>query len=198
MQPLPDEEDVINVLQQEMGRGSKKLFDVVPVILRAVIDKDLWSSRTNKRGVPFATFEDFVVHPLWWGLESTIDDLLAYCRNAPEVQQMIRARISPVANVGAPAGNKNASKDDGNENNPDNVRIDYGNHSGYTLARLKRDRPDLAAEVVAGRMSAHAAAIAAGFRRKTWTAPDDVELLAAAIAKRYTPDEVERLVAAIA
>jgi len=193
MQPLPDEEDVINVLQQEMGRGSKKLFDVVPVILRAVIDKDLWSSRTNKRGVPFATFEDFVVHPLWWGLESTIDDLLAYCRNAPEVQQLIRARISPAKSCQGQRTDLQhrdivtKSRDD-----------DRGNAATYTLARLKRDRPDLAAEVVAGRLSANAAAIAAGFRRKTWTAPTDVELLAAAIAKRYTPDEVECLVAAIA
>jgi hypothetical protein len=43
----------------------------------------------------------------------------------------------------------------------------------YTLARLRRDRPDLAAQVEAGELSAHAAAIEAGFRRKP-TPPDEL------------------------
>jgi hypothetical protein len=41
-----------------------------------------------------------------------------------------------------------------------------GNTAAYTLARLKRDRPDLAERVVAGELSANAAAIEAGFRKK--------------------------------
>jgi hypothetical protein len=36
----------------------------------------------------------------------------------------------------------------------------------YDLARLKRDRPDLAEKVIAGELSANAAAIEAGFRKK--------------------------------
>jgi hypothetical protein len=40
-----------------------------------------------------------------------------------------------------------------------------------TVARLKRDRPDLAAKVVAGKMSANAAAVAAGFRVPSITVP---------------------------
>ena len=46
-----------------------------------------------------------------------------------------------------------------------------GNSARYTLARLKRDRPDLAERVVAGTLSAHAAAIEAGFRKRTATLP---------------------------
>ncbi len=35
--------------------------------------------------------------------------------------------------------------------NPDNVRVSgYGNSAEYTVARLKRDRPDLAERVVVG------------------------------------------------
>jgi hypothetical protein len=41
-----------------------------------------------------------------------------------------------------------------------------GNSAIYTLARLDRDRPDLAAQVRSGRLSANAAAIEAGFRKK--------------------------------
>jgi hypothetical protein len=36
----------------------------------------------------------------------------------------------------------------------------------YTIARLQRDRPDLAERVIAGELSANAAAIQAGFRKK--------------------------------
>ncbi len=42
-------------------------------------------------GMPFASFEAFVEYPIWWGLESTIDDLIDFCRNAPDVQAMIYA-----------------------------------------------------------------------------------------------------------
>ena len=39
----------------------------------------------------------------------------------------------------------------------------------YTLARLRRDRPDLAHKVEAGELSTHAAAIQAGFRKGAQT-----------------------------
>jgi hypothetical protein len=71
---------------------------------------------------------------------------------------------------GAPIGNQNATpvwarKDDAIK--PDNVSVDsFGNSKAYTLARLDRDRPELAERVRAGELSANAAAIEAGFRRK--------------------------------
>jgi hypothetical protein len=40
------------------------------------------------------------------------------------------------------------------------------NTKAHWLARLRRDRPDLAEKVIAGELSANAAAIEAGFRKK--------------------------------
>jgi hypothetical protein len=48
----------------------------------------------------------------------------------------------------------------------DNITGFRGTDPTYTLKRLKRDRPDLAEKVVRGELSAHAAAIGAGFRKK--------------------------------
>ena len=48
----------------------------------------------------------------------------------------------------------------------DNVTLLRGNNPTYALKRLKRDRPDLAAKVIAGELSANAAAIQAGFRKQ--------------------------------
>ena len=35
------------------------------------------------------------------GLESSIDDLLAYCRNVPDVQAFIRGEVLPVSSHGS-------------------------------------------------------------------------------------------------
>jgi hypothetical protein len=52
--------------------------------------------------------------------------------------------------------------------NTDIVSIDpkHGNSRAYTLDRLQRERPELFAQVEAGKLSANAAAIQAGFRKK--------------------------------
>lgn len=68
------------------------------------------------------------------------------------------------------------------------IRPRGGNNGAYTMARLKRDRPDLAARVEAGALSANAAAIEAGWRVRTvtvsLTVPGAVKLLG-----QLTPDE---------
>jgi hypothetical protein len=49
----------------------------------------------------------------------------------------------------------------------DNVTIkpERGNGKSYTVSRLKRESPELFAQVVAGELSANAAAIKAGWRK---------------------------------
>ncbi len=42
----------------------------------------------------------------------------------------------------------------------------YGTSREYTLRRLRRDRPELAEMVIGGKLSANAAAIEAGFRKR--------------------------------
>jgi hypothetical protein len=57
-----------------------------------------------------------------------------------------------------------------------------------------RDRVDViksiqdgtSASYLVGRLSAHAAAVQVGFKRPTWTAPQDVAALALALERRYT------------
>ena len=65
--------------------------------------------------------------------------------------------------IGIPGGKAGPGR--GNKG-PNVTRFQRGNSRAYTLARLTRDHPDLAIRVHAGELSAHAAAIAAGWRRK--------------------------------
>jgi hypothetical protein len=65
-----------------------------------------------------------------------------------------------------------------------------GTTRATTLARLDRDRPDLAAKVRAGELSANAAAELAGFRRKLTPFEQIMRLL-----PRLTDDEFGRAMA---
>lgn len=152
--------DPINELQQAIGRGGFRLFDAAPDLLREILKDRLWEQRKNREGKEFESFEAFATHSLWQGLETNIADLLLFCRDKPEVRAMILNEVGKLQHHGTNQygglRNTNSSTD----------------NATYALKRLKRDRPDLAAKVIAGDLSANAAAIQAGFRKK----PTDFEL----------------------
>lgn len=66
---------------------------------------------------------------------------------------------------------------------PCNTSLKYGTVPHF-LARLTRDRPDLAAQVQAGKLSANAAAIEAGWRKKLSALEQILRLL-----PKLTPEE---------
>jgi hypothetical protein len=86
-----------------------------------------------------------------------------------EVQRLIqlgRPVPSDVRELGKHGGDRKSEKAKNQVDN--NVKLIHhgGNAANYTLARLDRSRPDLAKRVRAGELSANAAAIAAGWRKK--------------------------------
>jgi hypothetical protein len=87
----------------------------------------------------------------------------------------------------------------GDEVNHDNVMIDHktgteqGNSTSYTLRRLARNHPELLERFAAGELTANQAAIKAGFRKPTWTAPCEPDALARSIVKKFGPDFARQL-----
>lgn len=157
---LPDiPEDPVEHLMQAMAEGGGKAFDIVPDLLAVVIKERRWEGRRDLHGNPFTSFEAFAAHPLWQGLECTIDDLKAFCRKREDVQRLILGEVEPEPEKKAGPGRGKTG---------DNVTCfnDRGNSSTYTLKRLKRDAPELFQRVIDGELSANAAAIEAGFRKK--------------------------------
>jgi len=185
--PTPPHE-VIRSLQQSIGHGGKEVFDLVPLQLRDVLEDRLWADRKDRNGQPFRSFEAFATHILWQGLESSIADLLLYCRRHPDVAELIRREVGAAAEHGA---------------NQHTVGVDVinsscgggGTSATYALRRLKRDRPELAEKVVAGKLSAHAAAIEAGFRRPTIAVPAEPDAAIAALVRRFGLDAVRQAIA---
>lgn len=153
--------DPVNTLQQVLSDGGRRIFDIAPNILAEIISGRKWIGRRDFEGREFRSFEDFASRPLWDGLGCTTDDLLAICRKREDVKQLIRGAVEPQpthVDAGTKGGRGNKATD--------NVSGFYGNASTYALKRLKRDAPELFDRVVAGELSANAAAIEAGFRKK--------------------------------
>jgi hypothetical protein len=80
----------------------------------------------------------------------------------------------------------------------DIVSLKGGNQREYLLARLERDgQTDLLARIERGDLSAHRAAIEAGYVKPTMTVPADPVAMARALRRRLTPAQITELMAAL-
>lgn len=157
---MTENADSISTLQKIIMHGGQEMFDLAPMALQNILEGRMWEGRRDHKGVDFRDFEHFATSLRWQGLETSIEDLRLLCRKDryQHVRQMLDAEIGALAEHGANqhvGGGDNVTSSEARGNNP-----------VYTLRRLKRDRPDLALRVIAGEMSANAAAIEAGFRKK--------------------------------
>ena len=154
-------QNVVTMAQRVAHHDARNLFSTFPQAITTIIERRLWADRTDKDGQPFTSFQAFVEHRMWQGLELTMPRLIRYCEDDAEAVRLIRGEVPAVADVSPGRPRKGEIK-------VDNVNISNsgGNQAAYTLARLKRDRPDLAKEVIDGTKSPNAAAIEAGFRKR--------------------------------
>jgi len=166
-------------------------FRVVPGFMLAMLRDGGW--RKLARPIDGKVFtnrsvEEWVLGKPWAGLHfPSWDALYAMLDRDPEDGTECKALL--IEN-GAPANGAAAdvrvmARHGGKREQPNNVGLKYANDLASTVARLKRDNPALAERVIRGELSANAAAIEAGFRKPTWTAPDDPERLAARVRQRY-------------
>jgi hypothetical protein len=136
----------------------EQLGDRLQVHVSAFEDTTAYQKLRDQNGRPFIDFADYCQTPPPYGLGR----LPAVVHEEAEIR------------AAGPHGGDRRSEEFKNQGYIVTLK-DRGNASKYTVARLERDRPDLAARVEAGEMSAHAAAIEAGFRPKTCTVPLTVE-----------------------
>ena len=104
------------------------------------------------------------MYSLWHGLNCTWERLMLYCEHDPECRALLLGQVDPLAGHGEIGKGR---RRDGNANSK------HQNDQTYILSRLKRDRPDLARQVIDGAISAHAAAIEAGIRKRMKSLPID-------------------------
>jgi hypothetical protein len=146
--------DPVKEAQRILINGDQSLFGTLPVVIKNMIEDQCWLTHTKQDGSSFASFRELVEYKLWWGLETSYDDLVYFCRKDAEC---VRALEDNRGGLGSHGGTREQVR---------NSNLSKSSQTtDYTKRRLKRDRPDLYEKVISGGMTANAAAIEAGFRK---------------------------------
>jgi UDP-N-acetylmuramoylalanine-D-glutamate ligase len=133
------------------------------------------------------SFERYVTDNLPTGLGTTIRFLKNLCRDDDEALEAIDA-----ATKHKPGGGKNQhTKQNSLVDNINEATRPTGTSRDAAIRRLRKDRPDLLEKVIAGQLSAHAAACEAGFRKK----PSAAEKCVKEFRKAENRMEVLRMIA---
>lgn len=164
--PLLARDEIVNELRMSLSSTEHGL-GTVPNFVKVIIRDGMWRERVLRQTgqhVEFSSFAAFVTTPPLEGLGASLDQLRGICRSDPEALDAIdrATQNAPHAHTGDVANS--------------NIRQSpTGTTSAQAMRRLRKDRPDLHAEVLAGAKSPHAAMVEAGFRPKTATVPLTVE-----------------------
>lgn len=162
------------------------MHQVLPACIDSILTQELWKNVRDKEGNTFASFRDFVEYPLWHGLELPFDKLLMYCKDDrdPELHKRLLREIKPSSDY----GRNRYSRDD------NIISSEQGTSSSYIIRRLLRDDPALAQRVIDGELSAHKAAIQAGFRKRMLQVhAGDCGKAVAKLVEHYGEDEIRRV-----
>jgi len=166
--------------------GSRDLA-TVPTLIKRIIADEMWREwadpASGRSYGPFRTFEHFVITPVRnGGLGSSIKQVLALCVDDADAVNAIDAATQ--RNSGRPKIDNNVQD-----------KAPVGNANRAALRRLRKDRPDLHAEVLAERISAHGAMVQAGFRPRTIPVPiTRPDAIAAALKRNMSAEDFTMLV----
>lgn len=152
---LRENGDVVASFRDVVMDGGHGL-ECVPLFIKKILATGAWRERIE-RGKMLAndSFLAFITDKPMKGCAFKPEQVEALIKHDPETLAMWREAVK------AGQGTRTDLHD-----NIIEVKVDQGTSLSYTLSRLKRDHPELFAAVVAERMSANAAAIEAGFRKK--------------------------------
>jgi hypothetical protein len=177
--------NLVEALGSALRQGGHAL-GTVPDLLKQVLTEESWREFVTQRGekVDYERFADFVTEQPLKGLGGDVDLVRRIVADDPEALDLLdRAVQNPPAlhNVQSSAPT--------------------GNAQDAALRRLRKDAPALHAEVLAGNLSAHAAMVRGGLRRKQLSIIiTEPERIAAALRRQLPPEmlpEIARLLSSI-
>jgi len=154
-----DKQALVQSLWSIWNQGGAALGQL-PQTIKSILDTEAWRSReVEGNTLSNATFREFVISaPLkgcgWKDQVKAIQKVLDL--KSPEIAGRFRDAYE---------GGQGA-RNDLTELNDNIIKSEQGTSKSYTLSRLNRDYPKLYSRVLAGELSANAAAIKAGFRKK--------------------------------
>ena len=155
---------VVSSLQHSLAEGAHGI-DCVPKLIVRVIAENLWREfycEPMQSEVRHESFERYVTDNLPTGLGTTIRFLKNLCRDDAEALKAIDQAIQQKQSGGKNQHTKQKCLLD----NIQEAKAPTGTSRDAAIRRLRKDRPDLLEKVIAGQLSAHAAALEAGHRKK--------------------------------
>ena len=165
---------------------SEQNLAALPGLMRRIIEEEMWRDRqlSPSRRATFDTFREFIVSPPLDGWNEDPDKIESLLRDDPEVLVMFREAMT-----GKHGGDHGNQYTGGKSNNIRLAKTAVGTRRDYTLIRLKNQHAELYERVVAGELSANAAAIEAGIRPKTVSVRLDNVASIARTLRRHLSDE---------
>ena len=171
---------------QEVSRAaSGSVNELVPALSR-IVESGNWREFIQPRGDIF-TFNTFAAYCDGWLKISPEAVLVLLDRTQHQhAAELVRKAIGEGVEPLGPNGTNQWAHIDGRYNiSPSNGT--RGTDPNHLLARLKRDEPELAAQVVEGTLTAYAGAVKAGFIKRPGTfRTDNPELAILSLLKHYT------------
>ncbi len=175
-------DSLVNELQRAIYEGGDTLA-AIPARVVEIVEQDVWRERVIQATgeiVHFSRFEDFVTTPPLEGLGTDLRTLKNLCRDDPAALDALdRATAKP-----------NHRPETNNNIMSSSEPAKQGTSNTYALRKLRKDRPDLHEQVIAGEKSPHAAMVEAGFRKRAITVPEDLDGAARRLVKHFDPDEL--------
>lgn len=191
-----------NVIKDELITTLAKLVNSagwdlqsLPGLVKRVITEEMWPERVVRithETARFKSFAEFVTTPPPAGLGTNVETLERLCRDDAEALTLLRQVTT------RPRGGDTRSAEAAI--NTYNVSIDrnaHGNARAYTLDRLSRERPDLYQQVVDKELTANAAAIEAGWRKRKIQLEPEPQSVISFILRHFTAEERATIVRAL-
>jgi hypothetical protein len=176
---------LVEALSSSLEHGGTAL-GTVPKALRRLLEEEAWREFTTSRGehVTYKRFADFVITPPLKGLGSDVALVQRIVADDKEAFDLLDQALQNPVGTNVPVNNINTRP--------------QGTSQGQALRRLRKDAPELHAEVLAGRLSAHGAMVEAGYRPKTVTVPvTRPEAVARSLLKYMSADDIAKLIAVL-
>ncbi|MCY0928288.1 hypothetical protein OTB20_19225 [Streptomyces sp. H27-H1] len=190
MTNLKKNANLVEALGSSLRSGDHGL-KAVPGLVKRVLAEGAWRSFVTQRGelVEYDQFEEFVTTPPLKGLGASMALVRTLVRDDAVALDLFDDAIQ-LAN-----GGDRRSEDFSLHNiQTETAAAPSGTSREAGLRRLRKDRPDLHAEVLAGTLTTHAAMVKAGFRRRMVNIPvDEPQAAAMALRRNLPPDAVAEL-----
>lgn len=193
---MPDSRREAGIIVAHLSRalldGSRDL-STVPSLIERVIDEQMWRVRVDPasgREFTCRSFDEFVKKgAAYGGLGSTAAQLYQLC---PDLTDKLDKAFGRKQRTDKIIGNFD------NIQESDDLKAPTGTAKRTALRRLRKDAPELHAEVLAGRLTAHGAMVRAGYRQKTVTVPvARPDAVARSLLKYMSADDIAKLIAVL-